>query len=164
MANGFDGYIKFANQDIKEKLTDVKIMSDFHLDDNMLIFEKVERYIDGLQKNLWLTIMWYGISFLLLMSIAVAILITLAWIYRIVNREKINVKKFLGFNFWKLYRFPILCLVGFSVLELIFMITMRSKFGLLILCTNLFIQFLILWRYMMKTDMKQILISFKGGE
>ena len=76
----------------------------------------VHNYIDGLQKELVTTLMWFGIVFVMLMLILIGLLLTLATVFRIVNQEKINVKKFMGFSFLQLYRKPIILL---SILSLV---------------------------------------------
>lgn len=163
-ATGFNGYIKFADTETAEQYTTVAQWTKYNLADNQIIFSSVRVYIDGLQKGIWLSIAWFGAIFLFLILISSAILMTLAWVFRIANQEKINVKKFLGFNFWHLYKFPVICLISLSLFEILLMLVLRAKFGLLVVCINIIIQFFVFWKYMSKAELRQILLSFKGGE
>lgn len=162
-ANGFNGYIKFANENTMKRYTQPDRMRRFNLDDNNVVFSSVKQYIDGLQKSLWTAIEWFGFAFVFLFIILVGLLITLATIFRIANQEKINVKKFLGFNFWQLYKAPTLMLISLVILELIAPIALRSKFGILLLVISSSLQLLIFARYLARSELKSILLAFKGG-
>lgn len=162
-ANAFDGYIKFANSKVMQHYTEPKRLSRFNLADNHLSFASVQQYTDGLQKNLWTTIRWFGLIFVFLFILLVGLLITLAMIFRIANQEKINVKKFLGFSFWQLYKTPTCMLLSVIILELAVSIAIRSKFGTLLIAIMSLLQLLIFVRYMTRSELKRILIAFKGG-
>lgn len=161
-ATGFNGYIKFKNRSIAEKYLNKNILGKFKLNDNNVEFASVQNYIDGLQKELMTSIVWFGMEFLILIFILVGILISLATVFRIANQEKINVKKFLGYGFIDLYRIPIIMLVSAICIELIIMITIGSKFGALVMGLLAFIQIVIFSKYMSKCEIKNILIAFKG--
>jgi hypothetical protein len=162
-ATGFNGYIKFADDKAMKQYTQPDILSRFNLTDNDLSFSSVQQYIDGLQKDLWTTIEWFGLVFLFLFIILVGLLITLATIFRISNQEKINVKKFLGFSFWQLYKVPTLMLISIIVLELAVMIALRSNFGILVIVISSLLQLLIFVKYMARSELKRVLLAFKGG-
>jgi hypothetical protein len=161
-ANGFNGYIKFANKAVAEKHLDKNILEKYKLDDNNPEFVNVGEYIDGLQKDLMTTIAWFGVVFLILMLILLGILIALATVFRISNQEKINVKKFLGYGFINLYRMPLIMLVSVICIELLIMLIVGSKFGFLLMLILAVIQILIFSRYMTKCEIENIRMAFKG--
>ena len=161
-ANGFNGYIKFVDKSVAEKHLDTNILEKYKLNDNNLEFVNTREYIDGLQKDLMTTIEWFGVVFLILVLILLGILIALATVFRIANQEKINVKKFLGYGFINLYRMPIIMLISVICIELIIMLIMQSKFGLLLMLILAFIQILIFSRYMTKCEIENIRMAFKG--
>ena len=109
-ASGFNGYIKFADAGAAVLCTKADMLSDFHLTDNELRFTDVHNYIDGLQKEMSTTLMWFGLVFLMLLLILTGLLVTLAAVFRVANQERINVKKFLGFSFLQMYSRPMLLL------------------------------------------------------
>lgn len=160
--SGFDGYIKFINEETGLKYTDNVTMSKYNLSDNQIVFADVEVYIDGLQKSLKNTIAWFGLVFLILLLVLIGILIALASIFRIVNQEKINVKKFLGFSFSQIYRAPVTLLSISMGIEILVTLMMRSKFGLLFTIITGIIQGIIFKKYMSKCEMSEILKAFKG--
>ncbi|MFQ9514245.1 MAG: hypothetical protein ACLRZ9_00310 [Eubacterium sp.] len=161
-ATGIEGYIKFANTDIMNQYTEDEKLSKFNLSDNDLVFAKVQDYIDGIQKEIMVTIIWFGLVFAILIIILIGLLLALASIFRIANQEKINVKKFLGFSFGQLYRCPIIALMGIIVLEIITMLVLRSKFGLLLIVIVDLLQIMIFTKYMARCELKQLLSMFKG--
>lgn len=161
-ASGFNGYIKFADMQTAMKYTNTDILSNYNLTDNDLKFVDVHNYIDGLQKELGTTLMWFGIVFVMLMLILIGLLLTLATVFRIVNQEKINVKKFMGFSFLQMYRKPIILLSILIILELIAMLVIGSKFGLLLVLMVSAIQVIIFVKYMTHNEIKNVLIAFKG--
>lgn len=159
---GLNGYIKFADAETMSKYTQANLMSQFNLLDNEITFVAVQNYIDGLQENIWLTILWFSLIFVVLIIILIGLLLTLATIFRIVNQEKINVKKFLGFRFSQLYQTPMILLTSLILLELLIMIVLNSKFGLLLMCLVVLLQILIFGKYMVRSELKQLLLAFKG--
>ena len=161
-ATGFNGYIKFADKQSAMASTAPSILSAYHLTDNSLIFTDVQNYIDGLQKELGTTLLWFGIIFLMLLLILLGLLLTLAMVFRIANQEKINVKKFLGFSFMQLYGKPMLMLIVWCVIELIAMLIIRSKFGLLLILAVSLIQVFIFIKFMARNELKNIITAFKG--
>lgn len=161
-ANGFNGYIKFANKEVAAKYLNTNILKKYKLDDNKPEFIYVGKYIDGLQKSLITTIVWFGVIFLILMIILIGILIALATIFRISNQEKINVKKFLGYGFMDLYFIPIIMLSSIICIELIVIGVIHSKFGFLLILLLAFIQLFIFSRYMTKCEIEKIRMAFKG--
>ena len=163
-ASGLEnGCIKFANSTVMKKYTSNSQLSQFHLADNHLTFTSVQKYVDGIQKELWLSIKMYGVLFAFLFVIVVGLLITLATIYRIANQEKINVEKFLGFSFWQLYKVPACVLLGAVIIEIIVTLVLRSKLGTLVMTVSALLQLLIFVTYMTRNEFKRILIAFKGG-
>lgn len=161
-ASGFNGYIKFADAGATTLYTKADILSDFHLTDNDLRFTDVHNYIDGLQKEMSTTLMWFGFVFLMLLLILIGLLVTLAAVFRVANQERINVKKFLGFSFLQMYSRPMLLLSVLIVLELMAMLMMGSKFGLLLVVIVSVIQLVIFMRYMARNELKNVLADFKG--
>ncbi|MCH4239534.1 MAG: hypothetical protein LKF71_04625 [Oscillospiraceae bacterium] len=158
-----NGCIKFSSNKIMKQYMSDKRLSQFHLADNHLTFTSVQKYVDGIQKELWLSIKMYGVLFVFLFVIAIGLLITLATIYRIANQEKINVKKFLGFSFWQLYKVPACVLLGAVIIEIIVTLVLRSKLGTLVMTVSALLQLLIFVTYMTHNEFKRILIAFKGG-
>lgn len=161
-ANGFNGYIKFRDEKTMRKCTNKDLMSKYNLSDNEIVFTEVKSYIDGIQKELMLTLSWFGLVFLVLLVILTGILLTLATIFRIANQERINVKKFLGFSFWQIYRIPFLFITGMSVTEIIVMLILQSKFGILLMLVVFVIQLLVFVKYMSQDELKRVLLAFKG--
>ena len=161
-ANGFEGYIKFSDEATMVKYTDPSVFAQYHLSDNEITFSKVSNYIDGLQKELWLTMSWFGLVFLVLLVILIGLLIILATIFRIANQEKINVKKFLGFSFWQIYRGPVIFLAGVGGIELLTMLILQSKFGFMLMVLVLLLQALIFIKYMSRNELERVLLAFKG--
>lgn len=159
---GLNGYIKFTDIDTMNRYTQTDMLNQFALSDNELTFVAVQGYIDGLQTNIWLTILWFGAIFIVLAIILIGLLLTLATIYRVANQEKINVKKFLGFSFGQLYRAPVLLLASLVLLELLVMVILNAKYGFLLIGLVTLLQILIFGKYMARSELKRILLAFKG--
>lgn len=161
-AAGLESYIKFADENTKKQYTQPDLLNLYDLSDNNLTFTAVQNYIDGIQKSIWVTLLWFGLVFVILLLILIGLLLTLAAIFRIVNQEKINIKKFLGFSFFQLYRMPILLLSSLVILEFGIMIVLHSKFGSLLIAVSALLQFLIFVNYMARSEWKRLRLSLKG--
>ena len=74
-ASGFNGYIKFSDAQTAMSCTSADVLSGFDLSDNAPQFASVHNYIDGLQKNLETTLMWFGLVFVMLMLILIGLLL-----------------------------------------------------------------------------------------
>lgn len=161
-ASGFNGYIKFANAQTAMNCTETDILSRFCLADNALQFASVHNHIDGLQKNLKTTLIWFGLVFVMLMLLLIGLLLALAAVFRITNQEKINVEKFMGFSFLQMYGKPLLLLTVILVLEFAVMLVMKSRFGLLLVAIVSLIQVVIFVKYMAHNELKNVVTAFKG--
>lgn len=160
-AVGLDGYIKFENKNAAEKYLDHEFLNKFHLKDNNLVFAEVEKYIDGLQKDLMSTVAWFGLVFLILMIILVGILLALAAIYRVANQQKLNVQKFLGYGFLNMYLKPMILLCVVNATEMAIMFCGGSKFGFIAILIVAVIQLLIFIKYMTKNEISNVRMAFK---
>lgn len=161
-ATGVNGYMKFIDEQTKNKYTKNKLFDQYNLSDNKPTFVEVQQYIDGLQKDIGLTILWFGLVFVILLVILVGLLLTLTSIFRLANQEKINVKKFLGFGFCHIYGTPMILLGGILILEIGIMAVLQSKFGLLLMVIVSVIQIFIFVKYMANSELKRLLTSLKG--
>lgn len=161
-ATGLGSYIKFADAKTMEQYTSSDRLGQFNLTDNAPTFKPVQVYIDGLQKEIGTTILWFCLVFVILIAILIGLLLTLATIFRIANQEKINVKKFLGFDFWQLYRSPLILLSCVILLEFGIVYAFQSKFGLLLIAAVSLLQLLIFSKYMARSELKRLLLAFKG--
>lgn len=161
-ANDLNGYIKFKDSNTAQKYLTPETLDKYNLTDNQPTFTNVKDFIDGITKTLQNTLLWFGLIFFILLMLLLGILIALANVFRIVNQERINVKKFLGHGFFQLYKKPIIMLSSFIVIELIVTFVMRCKMGLFIVLINAIIQLIVFSVYMSRCEIKNILIAFKG--
>lgn len=157
-----NSYIKFADAQTMERYTRSEVLGQFNLTDNGLTFKSVHVYIDGLQKDIETLLLWSGTAFIILTAILIGLLLTLATIFRVANQEKINVKKFLGFNFQRLYRAPLILLSCVILLEFGIVYVYQSKYGLLLIAAVSLLQLLIFSTYMARSELKRLLLAFKG--
>ncbi|MDN6968102.1 hypothetical protein FCS83_05955 [Oenococcus sp. UCMA 17063] len=161
-AAGLEGYIKFENQATMKKFTSNKLFNKFNLSDNQPKFLSVKNYVDGLEKDIWKTIRWFGTASVFLMIVLILNLLSLATIFRISNEERISIKKFLGYSYFQLYCWPIAFISIIFVCQLIASVLIRSKLAIAEVILLFLIQMLIFWKYMSKNEFKQILELFKG--
>ncbi|OFI48231.1 hypothetical protein BG261_08075 [Floricoccus tropicus] len=162
IARGLEnGYIKFESQDIRKKYTSSSIFTKYNLDDNNISFISVSNYIDGISKEMYMIIQFLILILIVVVSILTVLLITLATIYRMVNQEKINVKKFIGYSFWNIYKLPVIFLSIALVIELVAVIIAKSTVGVMTISMVFILQLIIFWRYVSKNEFKNILIAFK---
>ena len=160
--SGLSGYLKFADKETAERYTSEQYLAGYALGDNRPVFLAVQNYIDGIRKQLQTTIFWFGGVLLVLIVILTGLLLTLAGIYRLANREKMSVKKFLGYGTWQMYRGPLLLLVSLFLLQIFTVLAMESKFGVLLILLAGGLQGIIFVKYMAHVEGKQMLIYLKG--
>lgn len=160
-AVGLDGYIKFRNFDTAQKCLSRELLESYNLADNNLQFTDVGNYVDGLQKELLQTVMWFGVVFVILVAILIGIMLALATVYRIANEEILNVQKFLGYGFFNMYGKLMSGLGIINVGQLLTMFLVRSRFGLVAIAIVIIMQWIIFWKYMTRLEVQNIVQAFK---
>lgn len=127
-----NSYIKLSKEAVN-KYTDSSYLSKFNLDDNGVIFATVKSYIDGKTKSLMLALQWFGSILIALFIIVLLLLFTIITVYKNTNKERISIKRFLGYSNFRIY-FPIIFIVIVVLIcSLIVLFMFYSKTGLL--CT-----------------------------
>ena len=117
--------------------------------------------MDGLQKDLLQTIMWFGVVFVILAVILFGIMLALATVFRIANEEILNVQKFLGYDFCNMYGKLITGLGIINVVQLLILILCKSQFGFAAVVIVVIMQWIIFGKYMAKKDMRNIIQAFR---
>lgn len=155
-----NGYIKIVPENKKNILSE-SYLSGFDLIDNQITFSSTSQFIDGLQKQLWLTIRLFGILLVMVTGISIALLMTLINIYKLIHQESLAVKKFLGYGFIQLYGklFALICLT--VIVELLFSLIFKSKIGFLYLSIMGVIQLGLLYIYLVKDELNKIIEYFQ---
>lgn len=159
---GLESNLKFENKQIRRKVLTSQRLVKYHLDDNKPEYTAVSNYIDGEQKTLWQTIAMFGIALILLLLILCLLIVVLAMTFKTSNRQKVAVKKFLGFTFWQIYRLPLLTISIITLIEIIIVLVAKSRIGLPLILLNYFIQILVFYLYISRTQFTQIINLFKG--
>ena len=160
-AVGLDGYIKFNSKNTAQKYLNRELLETYHLADNHLEFANVENYVDGLQKELLQTIMWFGVVFIILAVILFGIMLALATVFRIANEDVLNVQKFLGYGFHNMYGKLIAGLGIINAAQLLILVLAKSQFGLMAIIIVIFMQWIIFWSYMTKRETETIIQAFR---
>ena len=160
-SNNLNSFIKFKDKDTADKYTSKEYLSKYNLSDNKLTFVKVEEYIDGLQKDLTQTILWLSGAILGALLLSILLLLSLAYVYRLSNNEKLYVSKFLGFDFLKMYTLPLISILFIWTINIIVVSLSGSKIGIILIIIYGIIQLSIFYFYMTKNDTKQLLLSIK---
>lgn len=160
-SNDLNGYIKFKDAATANKYTNIDYLKKYGLEDNKIKFVAIKDFIDGLQKDLSQTILWFFGVILGIISLSVILLISLSHVYRISNNERLYVSKFLGFSFFKMYKVPIVLIIFIWTIEIALVFLFHSKIGIILVLIYGLIQILIFYLYMSKNDIKQLLLSIK---
>lgn len=159
--NDLSGFIKFKDEQTAEKYTTDRYLTQYHLNDNKLKFVKIEAYINGLQKDLKQMITWFLGIILGIIVLSIVVLLSLAYVYRLSNNERLYVSKFLGFDFFKMYKVPVILLLLLWVIEALIVILFQSNMGMLLVGIYGLLQLIIFYFYMSRNDIKQLLLSIK---
>lgn len=159
---GLESNLKFENKDIAKKILTHKRLAKYHLDDNKLEYTAIYNYIDGEQKTLWQTITMFSILLIALLLILCLLIIVLAMTFKTNNKQRIAVKKFLGFTFWQIYRLPLLIISIITFIELVIIFMVRSHIGIPLILFNYLVQILVFYFYISNTQFTQIIDLLKG--
>lgn len=155
-----NGYLKFSKEAQERFLTD-DYFEKYHLKDNQLVFLPISQFIDGLQKNLWQIIYFFGGILILVSVLILVFLITIFQIFSLIYREKNAVKILLGYSQTAIYRPLLLNLVLVSLINYLLMLVIGSKIGLFYISIMVLGQFLVIWKKMTVNSIKNTLVYLK---
>ncbi|GBG93822.1 hypothetical protein LFYK43_02810 [Ligilactobacillus salitolerans] len=162
-ATGLDGYLKFSSLKKAHQTMTSQLLAQHHLQDNKPAFLSVQKYIDGLQKDLRQTIRLFGSLFMVTLVLLILCLLVIATIFQTANQEKLAVKKFLGFSFFQLYRTPLLGIIFIHLLQLAVILVLKSKIGVVLVLISLLLQLILFWFYTNRNNFNEITTLFKRG-
>ena len=158
---GLDGYIKFKNEKVANECTD--LLGGYSLADNNILTDKVGAYIDGLQKNLKQIVMWFGIFYVGLIIVLLLLLLALATIFIDSNKELITVKTFLGYSFYKIYKYISALLIVVSVADAAVIILFKSKVGVTFFVAYQVVLWFIYSKYLTKKTTLDLVKQVREG-
>ena len=92
-----NSYIKLEGE-AEAKYLSQEYLSKFNLNDNYIEFATIRLFVDGIQKDLWLTIQLFLGTLIAITFIVIILLISIITIFQNAYKEKISVKKFLGYS------------------------------------------------------------------
>lgn len=153
--------LKFRNKKIANKYTNIKYLKKYHLDDNKISFIAVREYINGFQKNLKMTICWFGVVIGILSIIVLGILLAIAVLYKKTNLKKNSIKKFLGYNELRIHGKITLTVFIAVVLEVLVAYIMHCRVGIFMASLLGIVQLLVLKVYLSKNAVDSIIAEFK---
>lgn len=160
-SNDLNSYIKFKDRKTAENYTTKSYLEQYHLADNELKFVPIQVFIDGLQKDLAETIVWFGSFIVGALMLSILLLISLAYVYRLTHYERLYISKFLGFSFFKMYSLPMILILSIWAIDMLVVLFWPSKSGIVSITIYGVIQLLIFYLYMSRNDIKQLLLTIK---
>ena len=160
-ATGLDGYVKLDLPLLREDYLSMAYLGKFGLTDNSPVFQPVYNYMDGLQSDIMRTARLFLFAFLILSVIVIGLMLCLAGIFLLTSENRLNVQKFLGYDFLKMYGAPLSALLTVSVLEIALMALRGAKYGLISILVLVVLEFLIFRFAMTRREFKRIVSAFK---
>ena len=154
-------YVKLDGKSSEKYLTS-EYLSKFDLDDNNIEFSTVKLFVDGLQKDLWTTIQWFFGLIVSITIIMMMLLVSIIIIFQNSYKEKISVKKFLGYTNLSIYKTPIIFVAIVIIFDVISVVLFESKIGILYMIVMGIIQTLLFYKVMVNNQMKKLNVFLKS--
>lgn len=148
--------------DKADKYLDPSYLTKFNLGDNNIEFATISLFVDGIVKNLWATIKIFLGFLLSLTFIVIILLITIVTIFQDAYKERISVKKFLGYSNFHIYKIPILLVIFVITIDIASVIILRSKVGILLMTIIALAQVIIFYMAMVSNQMKKLNLFLKA--
>lgn len=162
IANGLqNSYIKLESEAVN-KYTDTRYLAKFNLDDNEIEFSSVGEFVDGIQKSLWKTVQLFSIFLIGVTIIIIIVLLTLLTIFQNVYKEKISVKKFLGYSNVAIYKIPIIIVSMVMVVDLLAVIILRSRIGIVYMGIVVLLELFGIYIVISRNQMKRVIELLKS--
>ena len=156
-----NSYVKLEGKAL-EKYASVEYLSRFNLSDNEIEFASVKSFVDGIQKTLWSTIQLFFGLMAAITFIIVVLLITIILIFQNSYKEKIFIKKFLGYSNFNIYKFPILIISLVVAFDMISVILLKSKIGVVYILLVSILQLILAYKVVRSNQMKKLSVFLKS--
>ena len=156
-----NSYIKLEG-DAEAKYLSQEYLSKFNLNDNYIEFATIRLFVDGIQKDLWLTIQLFLGTLIAITFIVIILLISIITIFQNTYKEKISVKKFLGYSNFSIYKIPLLLTTFVINLDIVTVILFHSKVGIVFMIVLGLIQLVIFYKVMISNQMKKLNLFLKS--
>ena len=156
-----NSYIKLEGE-AEAKYLSQEYLSKFNLNDNYIEFATIRLFVDGIQKDLWLTIQLFLGTLIAITFIVIILLISIITIFQNAYKEKISVKKFLGYSNFSIYKIPLLLTTFVIALDIVTVILFHSKVGIVFMIVLGLIQLIIFYKVMISNQMKKLNLFLKS--
>ena len=156
-----NSYIKLEGE-AEAKYLSQEYLSKFNLNDNYIEFATIRLFVDGIQKDLWLTIQLFLGALIAITFIVIILLISIITIFQNAYKEKISVKKFLGYSNFSIYKVPLLLTTFVITLDIVTVILFHSKVGIVFMIVLGLIQLVIFYKIMISNQMKKLNLFLKS--
>lgn len=156
-----NSYIKLEGE-AEAKYLSQEYLSKFNLNDNYIEFSTIRLFVDGIQKDLWLTIQLFLGTLIAITFIVIILLISIITIFQNAYKEKISVKKFLGYSNFSIYKVPLLLTTFVITLDIVTVILFHSKVGIVFMIVLGLIQLIIFYKVMISNQMKKLNLFLKS--
>ncbi|CRH67555.1 Uncharacterized protein conserved in bacteria [Chlamydia trachomatis] len=156
-----NSYIKLEGE-AEAKYLSQEYLSKFNLNDNYIEFATIRLFVDGIQKDLWLTIQLFLGALIAITFIVIILLVSIITIFQNAYKEKISVKKFLGYRNFSIYKIPLLLTTFVVTLDIITVILFHSKVGIVFMIVLGLIQLVIFYKVMISNQMKKLNLFLKS--
>ena len=156
-----DSYVKLEGKAL-EKYANSEYLSKFNLDDNEIEFASVKSFVDGVQKTLWTTVQLFFGLMAAITFIVVVLLITIILIFQNSYREKIFIKKFLGYSNFNIYKLPIFIISLIVAFDMISVILLKSKIGVVYIFLVSILQLILFYKVVSSNQMKKLSVFLKS--
>ena len=117
--------------------------------------------MDGIRDDLAAAVGAFVAAFAILSVIVIGLMLCLASIFSLANRNRLNVKKFLGYDFFRMYGSPLSSLFLVSVLEVLFLLIKGARYGILMILVLIVLEFIIFKKYMTGQELSHVISDFK---
>ena len=156
-----NSYIKLEGE-AEAKYLSQEYLSKFNLNDNYIEFATIRLFVDGIQKDLWLTIQLFLGTLIAITFIVIILLISIITIFQNTYKEKISVKKFLGYSNFSIYKIPLLLTTFVITLDIVTVILFHSKVGIVFMIVLGLIQLVIFYEVMISNQIKKLNLFLKS--
>lgn len=158
LANSF---VKLS-YDAKNNYTNYNYLRKYNLSDNLPSYLPIEKHVDGIQKTLLITIRLFLSLIIMLGTICLILLYSSIVLFRIMNDEEINIKRFLGYTNNKIYKKINIFVIIVLLIDFIAVAIYKSKIGILLITLLAVIEFIFLYKTYSKNQFSKLLDYLKS--
>lgn len=157
-----NSYVKLSEAAVERYATS-EYLKQFNMDDNEQTWLKTSEYVDGIRKSIQTFLELFALMACVLVAIQFFLVIAIASIYATHNRERLAVRRIMGYGLLSIFLAPFMLITGTALVLVLLALYLKITSAALFIPLLCVVQLIILFVYAKAISQKQMSQLIKEG-